>query len=657
MIARERRHPVHYLARYVAQYVATALLLVGLSLASAFAHADERILDFHSAISVQTDGAMEVRETIRVQAERQQIRHGIYRDLPLNYRDPTGLHYRVGFKLLQVLRDGLPEPYHTKNLSNGIRIYMGNKDFLLKPGIYSYTLVYRTNRQLGFFADHDELYWNVTGNGWIFPIDHASALVTLPSAVPRDAVHVEAYTGPQGAKGKDYRAEVTTDGQAEFATTRTLPSHAGLTIVVTWPKGYIQRPDTAQRLHWWFADNQSAVIAGTGLILLLGYFLIAWYRVGRDPESGVIIPHYLPPDGLSPAALRFIRNMGYDNKAFSSALVGLAAKGYFKIDEQGDEFALERQDGPTQPLTPSEDALNKALLKQPTYFVLRQDNHAKIQATRKAHEQALRREYEARNFRLNSKYLWIGSAILLAIYAIALLAQTNAEDKFTGLFMSAWLGIWSIGVYMLATRAFMAWRLALRPGRSILSVMGAMGATIFALPFVGGEIFGTGMLIHSLGIMVALLLVSGIALSLLFHHLLKAPTLAGRRLLDRIEGFRLYLSVAEANDLKMTHTPCLDKQMFESYLPYAMALDVEDAWSHRFEQSLRESGISPASYTGPAWYGGYGSGQALTGLGSAFSSAMTDSIAAAGTSPGSSSGSGGGGSSGGGGGGGGGGGW
>jgi uncharacterized membrane protein YgcG len=654
MIARERRHPVHYLARYVAQYVATALLLVGLSLASAFAHADERILDFHSAISVQTDGAMEVRETIRVQAERQQIRHGIYRDLPLNYRDPTGLHYRVGFELLQVLRDGQPEPYHTKNLSNGIRIYLGNKDLLLKPGIYSYTLVYRTTRQLGFFADHDELYWNVTGNGWIFPIDHASALVTLPSAVPRNAVHVEAYTGPQGAKGKDYRAEVVTDGQAQFATTRPLPSHAGLTIVVTWPKGYIQRPDTAQRLHWWFADNQSAVIAGSGLILLLGYFLIAWYRVGRDPESGVIIPHYLPPDGLSPAALRFVRKMAYDNKAFSSALVGLAAKGYFKIDEQGGEFALERLENPSQPLTPSEDALNKALLKQPTYFMLRQDNHSAIQTIRKAHELALRREYEDQNFRLNSRHFWVGVSILLATYLLALLAQTDNGDKTTGLFMSAWLGIWSLGVYMLTARALRAWHHVLHSGGRLFA---ALGTTIFALPFIGGEVFGAGMLIHALGIMVALLLVSGIALSLLFHHLLKAPTLAGRRLFDRIEGFRLYLSVAEANDLKMTYTPRLDKQMFETYLPYAMALDVEDAWSHRFEQSLRESGISPASYTGPAWYGGYGSGQALTGLGSAFSSAMTDSIAAAGTSPGSSSGSGGGGSSGGGGGGGGGGGW
>lgn len=220
---------------------------------------------------------------------------------------------------------------------------------------------------------------------------------------------------------------------------------------------------------------------------------------------------------LSCAAMRAIRHRIF------SALVGLAAKGYFKIDEQGDEFALERQ-----------------------------DNHAEIQATRKAHEKALRHEYETRNFRLNSKYLWIGSAILLTIYTIALLAQTNAEDKFTGLFMSTRLGIWSIGVYMLATRAFRAWRLTLRPSRSILSVMGAIGMTIFALPFVGGEIFGAGILIHTLGVMVTLLLVSGIALSLLFHHLLKAPTPAGQRLLDRIDGFRLYLSVAEANDLKMT---------------------------------------------------------------------------------------------------------
>lgn len=628
-------------------------LLVGYWLPS-LASAEERILNFNSDITVHADGSMRVAETIEVRAEGQEINHGIFRDFPLVYRDASGFYHQVDFRILQVMRDGHSEPYHTVGRSNGIRIYIGRKHTVLDPGLYRFTLVYETARQLGFFPDHDELYWNVTGNGWAFPIDRASAVVNLPHGVPKDSIRLEAYTGPQGAKGKAYRAWMNTEGQARFVTTEPLPRYAGLTIVASWPKGFVQEPTIRDRLLWWFSDNRSAVIAGGGLVLLLGYFLFAWFRVGRDPAPGVIIPHYLPPDGLSPATLRFVRTMGYDNKAFSAAIVGLAAKGYFKIDEQGGKYSLERLDAATQSLTPSEAALNSTLRKQPKFFELLQINHSAIQAARKAHENALRREYESANFRLNSHYLWFGVAILIISYALGLLVLTHTEDKSTGLFMSFWLGAWTLGVYALTARALGVWRQVFRsPGKVLL----AIGVTAFALPFLAGELIGLGLLIHSIGTVLAVLLVLGIALSILFRHLLKAPTPVGRKLLDRIEGFRLYLSVAEASDLNMMHTPKLDKEVFERYLPYAMALDVEDAWSHRFEQSLAASGESTSSYAGPVWYRSNGAGRSLTGMGSAFSDALNSSIVAAGTTPGSSSGSSGGGSSGGGGGGGGGGGW
>jgi uncharacterized membrane protein len=162
----------------------------------------------------------------------------------------------------------------------------------------------------------------------------------------------------------------------------------------------------------------------------------------------------------------------------------------------------------------------------------------------------------------------------------------------------------------------------------------------------------------SIGGLATVLLGAAMMLSMLFYHLLKAPTLAGRQLLDQIEGFRLYLSVAEGDELKLAGPPQLDSQLYEAYLPYAMALDVENAWSERFARSLRASGVDPDSYSSPSWYHGSVLGGSLAGMGGALSDAMAQSVAAASASPSSSSsGSGGGGSSGGGGGGGGGGGW
>ncbi len=144
----------------------------------------ERILDFHSDISLQPDTSLLVTETIVVIANGKQIRHGIYRDFPTRYQDFLGNKYVVGFHVLGATRDSVKEPFRVQNNSNGERIYLGDSNATVPLGRRTYTLTYTTNRQLGFFPDHDELFWNVTGLGWGFLIDHASASVHLLPIFP-----------------------------------------------------------------------------------------------------------------------------------------------------------------------------------------------------------------------------------------------------------------------------------------------------------------------------------------------------------------------------------------------------------------------------------------------------------------------------------------
>src|SRR5215469_14820773 len=125
----------------------------------------EHILDFHSDITLREDGSMLVRETITVNSRGTAIRHGIYRDYPTRYQDRLRNHYVVGFELLSAERDGQPEISRVADQSNGKRIYLGDANAMLPPGHHTYVIAYATSRQLGFFSDHDEMYWNVTGNG------------------------------------------------------------------------------------------------------------------------------------------------------------------------------------------------------------------------------------------------------------------------------------------------------------------------------------------------------------------------------------------------------------------------------------------------------------------------------------------------------------
>ena len=151
------------MSRFRSQLLLLASLLVTLG-APLPSLAIERIRLFQSDVTVMPSGTLTVTETITVVAEGNQIKRGIYRDFPPEYRDHDNRKHRVGFQLLNVTRDGRPEAHHTEKLSNGVRIYIGQHDRFLPPGEYRYTLTYQTDRQLGFFADHDELYWNATGN-------------------------------------------------------------------------------------------------------------------------------------------------------------------------------------------------------------------------------------------------------------------------------------------------------------------------------------------------------------------------------------------------------------------------------------------------------------------------------------------------------------
>ena len=139
--------------------------------------------------------------------------------------------------------------------------------------------------------------------------------------------------------------------------------------------------------------------------------------------------------------------------------------------------------------------------------------------------------------------------------------------------------------------------------------------------------------------------------------LLRAPTPAGRRIMDEIEGFKMYLNTAERDRLERMQSPELTPQVFETFLPYAFALGVENSWCDRFARQFPEDLANKGGYQ-PSWYTGNRSGMGSLGhLGNEFSSSFSSAISSASSPPGSSSVSGGGGSSGGGGGGGGGGGW
>ncbi len=624
--------------------LAVSLCLASFAAAQAGAASDERILSFRSDIEVHADATMTVTETIVVRAARNQIKRGIYREFPTTYQDRFGNTVRVGFHVLSVTRDGRTEPYHIRDASNGKRVYIGDKDVILKPGRYSYTLTYTTNQQIGFFEDFDELYWNVTGNGWAFPIDQAEARVTLPKGAL--VLDTFGYTGYQGAKGADYTMRQAASGAIIFTATRPLKREEGMTIVVSWPKGVVTEPGIADKARNLLVANMSVLAGGIGLLVLVAYYCAAWLKVGRDPDKGTIVPLFEPPEDFSPAATRYVMRMGYDHKAFTAAIVSMAVKGYLTIVEDADdEYTLKRTVADRSVLTVGEAKLGMKLFGSKDSIVLDQINHKKIKGALKALKGYLGEEFEAKHFERNLAYFIVGIAItVLTLGAIVIGAPRPDEAAF----MTIWLTVWTGACYMLVTKAVQAWMSG--------SYGSAVGGTLFALPFLAGEAVGIGLFSTVASPLAVAILLAVVLVDAVFYHLLKAPTLMGRRVMDRIEGFKLYLSVAEQARLEALHPPDQTPELFEKYLPYAIALDVENEWGDQFAGLLAQAGQS-GEYR-PRWYSGHSfHSHDIGGFGSSLGGSFSSAISSSSSAPGSSSGGGGGGSSGGGGGGGGGGGW
>jgi uncharacterized membrane protein YgcG len=662
----------------------------------------ERILAYDVAIRVHPDSSMDVEETIRVRAAGDQIRHGILRDFPTEYTDANGRSYEVGFHVTKVLRDGQPEEYRVSSMSNGKRVRIGSSSVNLSPGEYTYVIGYKTDHQLGFFEDHDELYWNATGF-WGFEIDKATVRVTLPDGVPAEDIRSEAYTGPRGAQGRAYTSSVV-EGVPTFETTEKLGTYEGITIVVGWPKGFVTQPPPVQRRiprslswndltsgDWWkikvFRDAGGIAMATVALILL--FILVgAWMLIGRDPEGRSIAVAYTPPEHLSAAAMRYIRRLSVDPKALTASVLSMAAKKYINIRKEGSTYVLVRTETEADPpLSSDEDVVAQALFT---------NDSATAQTAEALHTA------EAKIAELQKNHPLLAQMAEGLIHAIGqpddaktvhlrrsstrlMKAFQSAKDRLTEDIPAKTLmtnNVWVIVLAVLFAIAGAVLSLVRYPGQLAgdngfpppLAIMFmifnafcdlVLGARLAALlpteSFAPTRSVGKKIALF-IGLIVAAAFVAAtgwliaLATSLewaaayvflwleiaLFARLIKQPTQLGQRYFDEIEGFRQFLAEVDEDRLNRMNPPSKTPELFERMLPYALALDCEVVWAKKFESVLAMAATADASghsaYS-PSWYSGPAAGMInASAFTDAFASSFTSAIASSTTPPGSSSG-------------------
>ena len=492
------------------------LLLLVISALPAAAR-DWRIADFHSTIAIDEQGGTVVTEKIQLVFSGEY--NGIYRSIPIDYPGPNGTNYRLILDVTKVTDgDGVPLRYESRKDGpyRKLKIYV--------PGAVNATrtviIEYQMPNAIRYFDDHDEFYWNVTGNDWPVPIDSASALISLPSNTA-GSLRAQAFTGFYGAT--DREASVQVEGShVTVETNNPLPMRGGLTVDVYIPKGLIQEPSQFTRFLWFLRGNAIVLLPFWSLAVM---FALWWYK-GRDPDAGMsVAPMYEPPKGMTPAEAGTLIDDSLDPRDITSTLVDLAVRGYLRIEQVQDQILVFKHT----------DYIFH-LLKP----IAEWNDLAPFERVMMAH---IFDGQVGETTRLSS----LKNEFYTAIPVIKNDVFSSLRNK--GMY---WVDPDSAHAYV------------------------ALGALISAAPFILAQWSGRVNLLGS-GLATGISIVVAAVIIFLFGRVMTCKSLAGVRTRVQILGFQEFMNRVDADRLKR-----MPPDTFEKYLPYAMALGVEHHWAQAF---------------------------------------------------------------------------
>ncbi|MGG5211052.1 DUF2207 domain-containing protein [Chryseobacterium sp. MIQD13] len=606
----------------------------------------EKIISFHSDIDVDKNSGITVTENIKVYSLGNNIKRGIFRALPLS-RNLNNKSQKVRYDIISVKKNGEDEDYHEENDDGYLKIYAGNKDVILDPGTYEYEIKYKTENQIGFFNKYDEFYWNVNGTYWDFDVDTISAKVNLPEGA--GIIQNSCYTGAYGSNSQNCTSKVLSDNSIEWGASG-LHANEGLTIAVGFKKGIMVPPPPPT-----FLETYGILIAGCIIFLgLLLYLYSTWMKYGIDAEAPTVYPQFNVPENLSPASLGYINSGSFKNKYLTAAIVNLAVKGYIKIIEGEDSgllgffstkiFTLKKLNEADESLSKEEINLMNSLFSG-FEDSLKFDGkyNSKIETAVRNFKGTLGFQHDdLLNEGNNTKKLVLPWLVISIVYGLGLFVSYTILPEFERVFAGIALYIILFIVLILITFLLKntSWKFLIPlPIAIILGVGGiisAGGGGVENMNFNACYIF----YVLAFSVMVA------------YQYLIRQPSKEKLRKKSLIDGFKMYMGAAENEQLKFHNPPQMTPQVFETLLPFAMVMGVDQIWGQKFDEMLKRTA---AEYQNNWYYGGVMNQHAFANT---LNSSLTQSIQSASTQPSSSgSGSGGGGFSGGGGGGGGGGGW
>ena len=506
----------------------------------------EKIYLFDADISVHENGSITVTENITVNVKHQRINRGIYRDIPVSLKESV--------RPVSLQLDGQEHPFFTERKDKNLRINFGNDDYI-STGKHTYTFVYTFVGAIDFYREHDEIYWNVTGNDWDFMIDKARVRVRFPDSVHVLKSGISLYTGPTGSKRND------TQETAKFTyeTTRALAPHEGLTVAIPFDKGAVQKPSVLE-----YVKNSLSLPAYQALIILAVlclYCWFTWFTLGKDPYY-LAVTQYEPPEGISPAFMNLLYTLEVDESTLACQLVDMGMKGILEIHGVGStDLKLTLKKVPANP-SPEEDFVLKQFFpNEQTSCVLKENDKTsanKVKSVLSNLGKYLKKS--SKDYIIYNKLPLYGAALLfIASGIIPFLHSEIIAGNI--IYLSPILLSFGLKQYPL------------------------LGMRIVLIALSIGYVFGTYKDWTAHNVVCVLCFMICMWVFTYYGSLIRNLTPAGKILFAHIDGFRKYMETAEASRVAASD-PLKAEQIFCKFLPFAFALQLQSEWLKQFTTTL-----------------------------------------------------------------------
>jgi hypothetical protein len=555
----------------------------------------EQITSFTADIVVKPDATLTATEDFVVHSEGSYFKYGFIRNLPIDdearwderYAGKWTADNGIRVKILELTENGAPVNYRQGSGFGYPQLRIGPLNVPLERGDHHYVIRYTVSGALGLGSSRDTLYWNAIGHYWSLPVGTAHVTVYLPAGIVAGEVTSEPRVGGRGVSNNRGAPTATTEaiesGTAgvSYAAIGLQPTQS-LSVVVSWPSGIVKKPSFGiwNRDKWYLAAP---------LALCLYYFL-AWLAIGRSPKPGTIVVRYEPPAGISPAGARYLITTGSDGRTLAAVIAALAARDCLSVEPHDGMYKLTRlapDPGEQSKLAPEEaSALNYLFEDGPVTEIspsMSQENSARNSRYVANIQQDLAQRFGGIYFTRHIGYVTVG---VLATFIVAFSLAASAQGRDTGgtFFMTTWILFCALILgAIVETGLLPAWKAVLRgTAGSIKLLPGTAAAGVFVF------FFGFLLVKLSQGVSPAFaLMVAALALvNLIWAPFLKRMTKEGRATLDALEGFRQFLVSVEQDRLHRLNASSTEPAAELKYLPYAIALEVREAWGDHLAEAF-----------------------------------------------------------------------